>query len=189
MYENYNKKGLLYIIQSKLDQLDKYQLHLEPKSLMNNKDEPITFKYLYDNFKDEKLHKFIINLKLEKLKLDLSFNPDFDNKKRIDIEIDVDDDDIFNYFVNNYKDNDKINDYTYLCNDFSFVLQLPKLSNLNSKIQNTNIISIDLSPLSKIESIGSNFISRFEELKSINLSPLSNVKSIGHSFFDYSDIR
>jgi hypothetical protein len=121
------------------------------------------------------------NIELIKKLLELSFIDNFDSDARRRIRINVDDSDISNYFVQNYKNNEKINDYTYLCNDFLFVLQLPKLIKLICDIKNKNISSIDLSPLSNIKSIDY-FMNYCEGLTSIDLSPLSNIESIGNSF-------
>jgi len=58
-FEYYNRRGKLYIIQSRLNQIDKYQMHVETNQLMNSKDEPITFSFLKAHFDDVDLNRFI----------------------------------------------------------------------------------------------------------------------------------
>ena len=58
-FDYYNKRGKLYIIQSKLNPIDKYQMHIETNQLMNSKDDPITFSFLKAHFDDIDLNRFI----------------------------------------------------------------------------------------------------------------------------------
>jgi hypothetical protein len=58
-FEYYNRRGKLYIIQSRLNPIDKYQMHVETNQLMNSKDEPITFSFLKAHFDDVDLNRFI----------------------------------------------------------------------------------------------------------------------------------
>ena len=79
---------------------------------------------------------------------------------------------------------DKINEYTYYCDNFDFVDQyIPQLKHINCKIfNNIKLTSINLSPLTNITSIGPNFLADCIKLTSINLLPLSNVTSIEENF-------
>jgi hypothetical protein len=52
MFDYYNDKGPLYIIQSKKNDLDKYQVHFESKQFMNVYDHPVGFEYLISHFND-----------------------------------------------------------------------------------------------------------------------------------------
>jgi len=121
-----------------------------------------------------------IELKIKLFELSLISGYDSDARRRI--ELDVDNLHFFNYIICKYRHHTNINQYTYLCNDFSFVKKIPNLLNLNSIIKNTNLTTIDLSPLSKLESIGNSFMSGCSSLTSIDLSPLSNLQSIGNNF-------
>ena len=51
--------SFLYIIQSKTDSKDKYQLHVESNSLMDNQDKPIDKKDLKKHFNDFELNIFL----------------------------------------------------------------------------------------------------------------------------------
>jgi hypothetical protein len=86
--------------------------------------------------------------------------------------------DIFKKFPNKIE---IFNQYTYLCNDFEFIRNLP-LTKLNCRMTDKTITSIDLTPLSNITSIGFNFLYGCTGLTEINLSKLSNITSIGYNF-------
>ena len=62
MFNIYNAKGPLYIIQSKSDYKDKYQLHLESKQFMNDKDEFIKTYNVKIHFNDEALNMWFRNI-------------------------------------------------------------------------------------------------------------------------------
>ena len=59
MFDYYNKIGPLYIIQSKNNVLDKYQIHFETRSIMNDKDEPVSLNYIWKNFNDKILNEWL----------------------------------------------------------------------------------------------------------------------------------
>jgi hypothetical protein len=59
MFNHYNSEGPLYIIQSKTDDMDKYQIHIESEQIMNDKDEPISIEYLENHFSDKELNVWI----------------------------------------------------------------------------------------------------------------------------------
>jgi len=58
-FDYYNKRGKLYIIQSKKDITDKYQMHKELNELTNAKNETITFSFLKRHFDNEILNLYI----------------------------------------------------------------------------------------------------------------------------------
>ena len=66
MFNYYNGKGQLYIIQSKTDPKLKFQIHIQENQIANDKDEMIIEDEIKRSFNDEKLNKFldetIINL-------------------------------------------------------------------------------------------------------------------------------
>jgi phage-related protein len=64
MFNHYNDDGHIYIIQSKTDSKDKYQLHLESDQLMNNKDEAVSIKFIIDNFNDNCLEEWLDSILL-----------------------------------------------------------------------------------------------------------------------------
>ncbi len=119
-------------------------------------------------------------LKIELFKLSVTDKYNDDLRRRMQINV------TSNYFnsildiINSNKD--LANKYTYLHNDFNFILKMPYITHLKSKIINKEIKEIDLSPLCKITEIGDDFLENCYYLKSINLSPLLNVTSIGNHF-------
>ena len=130
----------------------------------------------------EKINDTSIIIELKKKLLDLSFTDQYDSDTRRRIILDVDQNDLFEYFIKKFKDDPKINEFTYKSNDFRFVNELPKLLHLNSEIKDKNQESIDLTPLKNITSIGDGFMNNCIKLKEINLSFLSNITSIGNNF-------
>jgi hypothetical protein len=182
-FDDYNEWGPLYIIQSNKKPKDKYQLHLNPFELKDHNQTDITIENLKNHFNDTELNSFLYCLQIKKINTEFSILSTTTRSINTELPIiDVDDTEIFNYFVDMYKDNNNINNCIYLCNDFSFIKRLPKLSNLNIDIENKSIETIDLSPLSNIKSIGSNFLRGCSNLETIDLSPLSNVTLIGNGF-------
>jgi hypothetical protein len=174
-FDDYNHRGPLYIIQSNKNLKDKYQLHLNPFELNNHNQTNITIENLKKHFNDAELNSFLYVLQTKNINRQFNFLSTITNPVYNQLPIiDVDNSEIFNYFVDMYKDNDNINNCIYLCNDFSFIKRLPKLSKLNIKIKNENIETIDLLPLllSNIQSIGDNFLAICTNLKTIDLSPL-----------------
>ena len=81
--------------------------------------------------------------------------------------------------------NIKINEYTYLCDNFNFLYKLNNLTNLNSEIKDKK--TLDLSPLSKVKSIGDKFLFDYVDLKNINFSSLSEVEFIGNYFIFFNN--
>jgi hypothetical protein len=59
MFDYYNGKGQLYIIQSKTDPKLKFQIHIQENQIMNDKDDPVTEDEIKRSFNDEKLNKFL----------------------------------------------------------------------------------------------------------------------------------
>jgi hypothetical protein len=128
--------------------------------------------------------EIINDITLRKKLLELLFTDKFNSDTRRRIEINPGwDDDFFTYFVDAFKTNDKINEYTYVSNDFEFVKRLPQLTNLNCGI-NWTTSTIILDPLSKsnISTIGDNFLMDCSRLTNIDLTPLSKITSIGNNF-------
>ena len=130
----------------------------------------------------EKISNNLVDVELRKKLLELSLTNQYDSDTRRRIKMDVDDEELFTYFIDKSNNNMKMNEYTFESNDFSFVRKLPLLTHINSVIKNRNITNIDLSPLSNITSIGDGFMVYCSELESIDLSPLSNITSIGYNF-------
>lgn len=52
----YKQRGNLYIIQSKTNIYDKYQIHFEESEYMNPQDVNVSIQYIKDHFKDQKLN-------------------------------------------------------------------------------------------------------------------------------------
>jgi hypothetical protein len=147
--------------------------------------------FLWINWNSELLVKTInnllINRELRKKLLELSFTDKIKLDTRRQIIIDTQDKDgLFIYFVDTFKENKKINEYTYKSNDFKFVEQLPKLLHLNCFLPSF-LKKIDLTPLSNVTSIGDNFLMDCGRLTNIDLKPLSKVTSIGNRFLEYCD--
>jgi hypothetical protein len=126
-----------------------------------------------------------IELKNKLFELSLTKKYNDDVRRRIELNTDNSINDILciygTYLKNNGETAIEIDKYTFLFSDFKFVKKMPKLTHLNCKIKDVLITSIDLSPLSNIESIGNNFLT-YCHLENIDLSPLSNIKSIGNNF-------
>jgi hypothetical protein len=147
--------------------------------------------YFYINFNSELLEAMIndegINKELKIKLFELSLTDKYDGDLRRRIKLDVDSD-YFNSIVKKLNENTernkdkKVNEYTYYCNDFIFVEKILNLVNLNSKIKNINIESIDLSPLSQVQSIGNSFLYGCSKLTSIDLSPLSKIELLENGF-------
>jgi hypothetical protein len=175
------------------DKHDKISQLLKKKEIINKDN------YFWIDWSSELLVETInvdtTEIELKKKLLELSFTDQYDSDTRRRIAIDVDNTDFFNYFINNYGLNPKINEYTYISNNFEFVKQLKDLRHLNCYIKDKSIRFIDLSPLIKLTSIGDDFLARCEMLKIIDLSPLSNITSIGYDFLaeckqlDYIDLK
>jgi len=85
MYKSYSKKGPLYIIQSKKNKEDKYQLHFVTEQFMNNKDKPINIFFLLKHFNDIKLTNFINCLRKKKF---IEIKKNGENKVIIRLETD-----------------------------------------------------------------------------------------------------
>ena len=133
----------------------------------------------------EKISNNLVDVELRKKLLELSLTNQYDSDTRRRIKMDVDDEELFTYFIDKSNNNMKMNEYTFKSNDFSFVRKLPLLTHINSVIKNKNITNIDLLPLSNITSIGDGFIFYCKKLESIDLSPLSKVTLIGDGFMIY----
>jgi hypothetical protein len=167
------------------DKHDKISILLKKKEKINKDN------YFWIDWSSELLvgmiNKDTTEIELKKKLLELSFTDQYDSDTRKRIKIDVDNNDFFNYFINNFRLNKKINEYTYKSNNFEFVKQLENLRHLNSIIKDKSIISIDLSPLSNITSIGDEFLWICLRLESIDLSPLINLTSISDDFLNGCD--
>jgi len=59
-FAHYNKSGPLYIIQSKTDKYDKYQIF--NREYADSKDEPVTLTYIKNHFEDEELNRWITSI-------------------------------------------------------------------------------------------------------------------------------
>ncbi len=150
---------------------------------------PITIdNYLWFNIDSELIVEmlnnsklFKNNIELYKKLIELSLTDKYNSDVRGRINITVENTEIFN-ILEKYNAYYKINEFNYKCKNFNFVPIL-RLTHLNSTIIDSELLkSIDLSPLSNLESIGNDFMNNCENLKSIDLSPLSNIKSIGNNF-------
>ena len=166
------------------------ELSTEQQEIVNillKKQEVTVNNYLLFDFTSEFLEKVFKNTQNNELKIklfELSLTDKYDSDLRRRLEIDADSE-FFNDIVKNYGyllSNSNVNEYVYLSNDLEFVKKIPDLKNLNFKIKNVKITSIDLSGLSNVTSIGNGFLSECNLLETINLSTLSNVTSIGNGF-------
>jgi len=63
-YEQYASSGTLYIIQSKSDIRDKYQLHFEDNEFMDSKNEKINIDSILEHFDDIKLNEWVKKMEL-----------------------------------------------------------------------------------------------------------------------------
>jgi hypothetical protein len=196
MFDYYNKKGSIYIIQSKHDPLIKYQLHNEANEFKDNKDKEVTIEDVYNQFSDNQLRDFLYKLKKDSIikqieKTEKIFRGEYDEGVSMDelgidfdedIEIDITDNYMLQYIKEN-KDTIHINNYKYICNDFNFILDLQNLTVLNYNFKNNNLITnIDLSPLTNIQIINKNFLLNCNLITSIELSPLINLLRISDNF-------
>jgi hypothetical protein len=152
--------------------------------ILNKNIQPTIDNYLYINFSSELLVETFesSSIELKKVLLILSLTGKYDSDLRRRIKIDVDDIEFFNWITVNLSDNKKLEEYTYQSKDFKFIERMPQLKHLNSEIKGSGLTSIDLRPLSNLESIGNKFLSICFRLTSIDLRPLSNLKSIGDYF-------
>ena len=141
--------------------------------------------YIWINYDSNLLVDLINNqstntdLKLKLFELSLTNLFDSDLRRRIEIDVDTD------FFINIpliLNSNKKCNEYTYLSTDYEFIKRMPLFKDLNSKLKNKLITSIDLSPLSNITTIGDGFLANCRNLTSIDLSLLSNITTIGDGF-------
>ncbi len=137
------------------------------------------FNYLWYNISDNDLIKLLNKLqdvnfknKLLKLSLTTQYSP---NTREL-ININTEELDLTPLSKSKLSDQ-----YIYKSKNFDFVKDLFYLASLNSIIDNT-ILTIDLSPLCKINTIKNNFLSKCENLKSIDLTPLGSVTTIGNEF-------
>jgi hypothetical protein len=71
MFNYYNRQGPLYIIQSKSDIKDKYQLHIESNQFMNNKDAPVSVSDIKIHFNDKDLNIWFNNI-FEKIIMEIN---------------------------------------------------------------------------------------------------------------------
>jgi hypothetical protein len=162
------------------NQQDQIKILLKQKSFLSI-DNYLWFKF-DSNLLVDLLNDSNTNIELRIKLFELSLTSRYDSDARRRINLDVDDLYFFNIIICKYRDNVNINEYTFLSNDFTFIKKIPNLFNLNSVIKNKNLTTIDLSPLSKLKSIGNGFMSGCSSLTSIDLSPLSNIQSIGNNF-------
>ena len=72
-FNKYNKQGPLYIIQSKSDIKDKYQLHIEKEELMNSKNDPVTINFIESTFNDSKLNDWFKKIFIDYIKKNKKF--------------------------------------------------------------------------------------------------------------------
>ncbi len=117
------------------------------------------------------------NLKIKLLELSLTNLYNEDVRKRININVEASPDEI------ELLSKSKIaNQYSYSANNFDFISPMNKFTQLNVKLLDVYLTSIDLTPLNSVEIIRNNFLSKFVNIKTIDLTPLANVKTIGHLF-------
>ena len=142
--------------------------------------------YIWFNFNSELLVTMLndsntsTELKIKLFELSLTDHYDSDARRRIQINVNQD---YFDDIVEKYGNNIKLNEYKYTSNNFDFVKKLPILKNLDSIIIiSYSIISIDLTSLSQLQSIGNDFLPTHRQLKSIDLSSLTDIKTIGNNF-------
>jgi hypothetical protein len=129
------------------------------------------------------------SLKIKLFELSLTNKYDSDLRRRIQIKVD---NDFFKNIVTNYGKKKNIDEYTYRCKNFDFILQLPAFAHLNFYIMEDSfkIECINLSSLSQLKFIGDKFLDDFTRLKSIDLSSLSQLESIGNKFiFSCSNLK
>jgi hypothetical protein len=67
MFDHYNDQGPLYIVQSKTDPTDKYQLHFETQQYMDKEDESIQINNLLTHIGDSKFDRFFNGNKIRKI--------------------------------------------------------------------------------------------------------------------------
>jgi len=130
-----------------------------------------------------------IGLNIRQRLLELSYLNMYDPDTRRRIKIDTRTE-LFRFFAehivkkhngnNELKDN--LNNYTYKCINVDFVNYIPSLKTLNCEFVDTNIQSIDLSPLQNIEHIGDDFLLGLKNISKIDLTPLRKINEIGDNF-------
>ena len=119
-----------------------------------------------------------IDLEMKIEKLYSSSKDKYTIKDRKEIMIDIDTE-LFNRL--NF-DLLKVDDYTYLSNNFDFIKKIPNLRNLNFIFKNRDIEEIDFTHLFNINSIGKNFLVEYDNLINIELSNLPNLNKINNFF-------
>ena len=207
LYKNFIDKHREYIRNTRkhADNIERYNSD-ERKTQEEQKIKDYTKEFLKFilnyNFSSEELVKNInqsvsydYELVLKELLFELSFTNkyDSDTRRRTNIYIKNDSSYLLTSFFDKFKivcrDSTKVNEYSFVISydepkPFDFLKELPLLTVLNISIDNrtSSLKTIDLSPLTKIEHIGDNFLKKFSELESIDLSPLQNVKTIGNYF-------
>ena len=133
------------------------------------------------------LNNYRFNHKMREQLLELTFTKMFDSDTRRRILIDAGSSlyTVIKQMVKKYKENSNVYDFTYMCMNFDFILDLPPSKTLPKHIfvfRDTE--TIDLTPLRHIEHIDDNFLSDFINISKIDLSPLVNIKSIGNFFLN-----
>ncbi len=94
----------------------------------------------------------------------------------------------YNYFKTKKIDESLLDNHKFLCSDFSFYTNMPFL--LNKIEVNSEIVNLDLSPLSFLEKLDYPFLSNLVNLTNIDLCPLSNLTKICKYFlYNCSSIK
>ena len=185
--------GHYFIKQEEQRKVEEINLEKFTKDQITNinillKKEDITLdNYLHIDFNSEfleiKFNSYFINpiLKIKLFELSLTNKYDSDLRRRIGIDVDAD---FFKNIVINYGDKKNIDEYTYKCKNFDFVLQLSAFTHLNfyDIKKHYKLENIDLSSLYQLKFIGDKFMYNYSALKSIDLSSLSLLQSIGNYF-------
>jgi hypothetical protein len=172
-----------------LNQTNMVHLDINKQTMVNilNKTQEITeFNYLFFKYNENIIELLKVNsfenFKLYDKILKVSLTNIIDSEIRQQIQINTNKEEIMLLFKQ-YNWKEMINDYIYVCTNFNFISEyIPQLKNIHSLIIDRDIVTIDLSPLCNIISIGNNFLDGCSNLIKIDLSPLSNVVSLGQAF-------
>ncbi len=117
------------------------------------------------------------NLKIKFLELSLTKQYNQDVRRRIVVDVELSP-----KFLEIVSKSEFADQYFYSANNFNFVNQMKKFTQLNIGLTDKYLTSIDLTPLCFVQKIGQNFLTGFINLEHIDLTPLANVKKVGTGF-------
>ena len=83
MFNYYNEDGPIYIIQSKKNDTDKFQLQINSKQLMNSNNESVEIKFVLEHFNDSLLYDWFAGLLYDKYYYDKFYYDSVNNTLRI----------------------------------------------------------------------------------------------------------